>query len=343
VQRAGERRNRLLFVREPARRRRIPALVASALVVSGFSFAGVASAAGGAGSRPADAVADAQREADAASNRYFKALSSYQSLDSTIASIEHQLTVAQARRDKLRREARLRAADVYRNAGTALGDLDADTALDAARRQAMFDSVSAHDLTVFSQLHRASDDLQAQREQLKAQKRDQARQLDGLKAQDRALETKLRAAVTQREADAARQRQQAALVAAQAQAAAKPSAPAATPAGAAAVPKPPPGSGPPPPPVPYTPTPGMNPHHDEPFLVCTRARESGGRYGAVNPGGPFYGAYQFLQGTWDVASAHAGRPELIGVEPSRASAYDQDDVAWSLYQSQGNAPWNGLC
>lgn len=322
-------------------------------MVSGFTFAGVASATGAAGSRPADAVADAQREADAASNRYFKALSSYQSLDSTIASIEHQLTVAQARRDKLRREARLRTADVYRNAGTALGDLDADTALDAARRQAMFDSVSAHDLTVFSQLHRASDDLQAQREQLKAQKRDQARQLDGLKAQDRELETKLRAAVTQREAAAARQRQQAALVAAQAQAAAKPSAPAATPAGAApapaapaAPPKPPSGPGPPPPtmpPVPYTPTPGMNPHHDEPFLVCTRARESGGRYGAVNPRGPFYGAYQFLQGTWDVASAHAGRPELIGVQPSRASAYDQDDVAWSLYQWKGNAPWNGRC
>jgi Transglycosylase-like domain len=333
----------------------IPALVASALVAGGFALVGAGSAAGAAGSRPADAVADAQRQADAASNKYFKELSSYQSLDSSIASIEGQLTVAQARRDKLRHEARLRAADVYRNAGTALGNLDAGTALDAARRKTMFDSVSANDLTVFSQLRRASDDLQARREQLKAQKHDQASRLDSLKAQERKLETTLRAAVTQRQADAARQRQQAALVAAKAQAAAKAIAPPATTAGKAAAPAAPaappkpsaPGpSRPPPPaapPVSYTPTPGMSSHHNDPFLVCTRARESGGRYGAVNPGGPFYGAYQFLQGTWDVASSHAGRPELIGVQPSRASAFDQDEVAWSLYQWRGNGPWNGLC
>ncbi len=179
----------------------IPALVASVLVASGVTFAGAASAAGAAGSRPADAVADAQRKADAASNKYFKELSSYHSLDSSIASIEDQLTVAQARRDKLRHQARLRAAEVYRNAGTALGNLDAGTALDAARRNAMFDSVSANDLTVFSQLRRASDDLQARREQLKAQKQNQASRLDDLKAQERKLETTLRAAVTQRQAD----------------------------------------------------------------------------------------------------------------------------------------------
>lgn len=334
----------------------IPALVASALVAAGFAFVGAGSAAGAAGARPADAVADAQRQADAASNKYFKELSSYQSVDSSIASIERELTIAQARRDKLRHQARLRAAEVYRNAGTALGNLDAGTALDAARRKAMFDSVSANDLTVFSQLHRASDDLQARRDQLKAQKHDQASRLDGLKAQNRQLETKLRAAVTQREADAARQRQQAALAAARIQAAAKTLAPPATtagkgaaPAAPAAPPKPsaPGPSRPPPPPtappVSYTPTPGMSSHHNDPFLVCTRARESGGRYGAVNPGGPFYGAYQFLQGTWDVAASHAGRPELIGVQPSRASAYDQDEVAWSLYQWRGNGPWNGLC
>jgi Transglycosylase-like domain len=333
----------------------IPALVASALVAGGFAFVGVGSAAGTAGSRPADAVADAQRQADAASNKYFKELSSYQSLDSSIASIEAQLTVAQARRDKLRHQARLRAADVYRNAGTALGNLDAGTALDAARRKAMFDSVSANDLTVFSQLRRASDDLQARREQLKAQKHDQASRLDGLKAQKRKLETTLRAAVTQRQAEAARQRQQAALVAAKAQAAAAPTKPTLTPRGlpvAPVVPAGPPkpsAPGPSRPPAPtaprvsYTPTPGMSSHHNDPFLVCTRTRESGGRYSSVNPGGPFYGAYQFLQGTWDVASSHAGRPELIGVQPSRASAYDQDEVAWSLYQWRGNGPWNGLC
>ena len=93
----------------------------------------------------------------------------------------------------------------------------------------------------------------------------------------------------------------------------------------------------------YTPSPGVNPHHDDPFLVCTRERESGGNYGAVNPAGPYLGAYQFLQATWDSTANHAGRTSLIGVPPNTASEYDQDDIAWDLYQWQGTAPWGGNC
>jgi len=67
----------------------------------------------------------------------------------------------------------------------------------------------------------------------------------------------------------------------------------------------------PPAPVPVDPPPppqsGDNPHHNDPFLVCTRARESSGVYTAVNPGG-YYGAYQFSQPTWDVTASHAGMP-----------------------------------
>lgn len=91
------------------------------------------------------------------------------------------------------------------------------------------------------------------------------------------------------------------------------------------------------------PTPGVHPHHDEPFLVCTRARESGGNYAAYNPGGPYLGAYQFLQSTWNSTANHAGRPELVGVRASSASPYDQDDLAWALYQWQGSRPWGGHC
>src|SRR5262249_62028274 len=91
------------------------------------------------------------------------------------------------------------------------------------------------------------------------------------------------------------------------------------------------------------PRPGGNPHHDAAFLVCARERESGGNYGAVNPAGPYLGAYQFLQATWDSAANHAGRTSLIGVPPNTASEYDQDDIAWDLYQWQGAAPWGGLC
>ena len=53
------------------------------------------------------------------------------------------------------------------------------------------------------------------------------------------------------------------------------------------------------------------------------------------------GAYQFLQSTWDSAANHAGRGNLIGVRPDQASAYDQDDLAWALYQWRGKGPWAG--
>jgi hypothetical protein len=90
-------------------------------------------------------------------------------------------------------------------------------------------------------------------------------------------------------------------------------------------------------------TPGTNPHHDDPFLTCVRTRESGGNYGAVNPAGPYLGAYQFLQATWNIAASHGGRSDLVGVPANRATPYDQDDVAWALYQWQGMGPWGGSC
>jgi hypothetical protein len=83
--------------------------------------------------------------------------------------------------------------------------------------------------------------------------------------------------------------------------------------------------------------------HDDPFLACTRGIESGGNYSAVNPAGPYLGAYQFLQSTWNSGANHGGRTDLIGVPPNTASQYDQDDVAWIVYQWQGKGPWGGRC
>ena len=77
--------------------------------------------------------------------------------------------------------------------------------------------------------------------------------------------------------------------------------------------------------------------------MCTRAVESGGNYSIVSSNGLYYGAYQFLPATWNATAAHAGRMDLVGVLPSRASAYDQDEMAWTLYQWQGNGPWGGRC
>jgi hypothetical protein len=86
---------------------------------------------------------------------------------------------------------------------------------------------------------------------------------------------------------------------------------------------------------------GTSSHHDDPFLSCVRERESHGNYRVVNPSGPYYGAYEFLASTWNITARHAGRVDLVGVVPSTAPPFDQDEMAWSLYQWQGSGPWGG--
>ena len=76
--------------------------------------------------------------------------------------------------------------------------------------------------------------------------------------------------------------------------------------------------------------------------MCTRARESNGDYSVVSSAG-YYGAYQFPPTTWNATASHAGRLDLVGVLPSHASPYDQDEMAWALYQWQGDGPWGGRC
>ena len=79
------------------------------------------------------------------------------------------------------------------------------------------------------------------------------------------------------------------------------------------------------------------------FLECTKNRESHGDYGAVSSSGTYRGAYQFHQNTWDNTAESAGRPDLVGTDPAAAAPADQDAMAQSLYESQGNAPWGGRC
>lgn len=93
--------------------------------------------------------------------------------------------------------------------------------------------------------------------------------------------------------------------------------------------------------------------HADPFLVCTRAHESDrsdvngnglhdGGY-ATATGNGYWGAYQFLQSTWDNTARHAGWDGLVGVRASDASVDEQDQMAWHLYEWQGKAPWGYRC
>jgi peptidoglycan hydrolase CwlO-like protein len=294
----------------------------------------------------ANSASDLRAQADALSTKYFDALARVKSLDDDIARSQQTVDEYLARAKAARAAARARALVAYTSSGTQLATLvDGDDTLDTARRAHLIDRVNAHDRDVYEQLHKATRALHKQQRELRATRQAQNDAVDELKAQGAAINAKLAQAEAQEQAQAA-----AAAAAAQA-AAAKAAEPTTTTEAGAPVAAAPSSTttttvaapSTPPPPPDYSGTPGSSPHHDDPFLTCVRARESGGNYGAVNPSGPYLGAYQFLQSTWNVTASHAGRGDLVGVPPNIASPYDQDEMAWALYQWQGKGPWGGSC
>jgi hypothetical protein len=313
----------------------------------------VAAAPGGDPVAEADrAVAEAQGAADAAADSYFEQLARFESLGVEIAATEERLVELDARADELRATVQERAAHAYRRSGDTdveLGFRDEEDAMSSARRTVLLDGLNEQDNDAAAALADVTESLEAKREQLSADRGQQEQVLADLKAEQVALDAMLAEAQARRNEAVAQQ--QAAAAAAAAAATARPPAAgqpgvAARP-GAAPQPQPQPSPSPSPsqpaPPPYYAPAPGQHPQHNHPFLVCTRAIESGGNYQAYNASGPYYGAYQFLRSTWNSTANHAGRYELIGVVPSQASPYDQDDMAWVLYNWQGKRPWGGRC
>lgn len=98
---------------------------------------------------------------------------------------------------------------------------------------------------------------------------------------------------------------------------------------------------PPPPPPPAESAPAVAPAGgpSPAQWAALRHCESSGNYGAYNSSGPYYGAYQFLQGTWDSTARRTGRADLVGVHPHHASPSDQDAMAYALYSRRGSSPW----
>jgi hypothetical protein len=219
--------------------------------------------------------------------------------------------------------------------------LDSTDALDSVRRAELLDRANAQSQQAIDDYETASIDLTKKRQELEARRTAQASVVEELGSQRAALEQQLAGlrAQADREAAAAARAQQAAAAAATKASGSAPKAVAPSGARKPAAATPAPKISATPPPAPS----GTHPHHDDPFLACTRARESRGNYGVVSGSGLYYGAYQFSPTTWNTTANHAGRLELIGVLPSRASAYDQDDMAWTLYQWQGTGPWGGRC
>jgi len=314
-------------------RRSLATLTIVALLGGVFTTAVSATVAGASG----DPTPTLRARVDAIGNRYFAAQAVARVLDAELRTLDQQLARTRRRAKALQPMARATAVQLYQAGSQGFTALfDVTDAMESARRAELIARAGDHTQATLDQYANAADTLKAQRTRIARARAKQARVVADLAKQRADLEQALA------QAQQAYQRRLAAEATARVLAAQNATARSAGTVAAAATASPPV----PPAPVPVSPPvpsqPGTNPHHDDPFLVCTRTRESAGDYGAVNLGG-YYGAYQFSQPTWDVTANHAGTPGLIGVRPDLASPWDQDQLAWVLYQWQGNAPWAGLC
>jgi peptidoglycan hydrolase CwlO-like protein len=283
------------------------------------------------------AVAEAQAQVDDVAGAYFDALQRAQQLDSQIAQLQGRIDETRQRVTELKQITNDRAVAAYKRSGNSLGSvfLDSSGAADTAQRIKLLDLVNAHDDDAVRLLRRSQDDLSREHQDLEAARGQQADAVARLKDQDVEVNAKLVAAQTQRQVALDQQLQ--AQQQAEAEAAAAAAAAAAAPPTTQPAPRP---NNPAPVPANSVPTDGVSPHHNDPYLTCVRRHESSDNYQAYNPGGPAYGAYQFLQSTWNLAANHAGRGDLVGLDPRRASQYDQDEMAWTTYQWQGKRPWS---
>ena len=285
-----------------------------------------------------DRIAHTRAAIDAAAQSWFESQSRAEKLDTEISDLERTVDESQANADRTAVVARARAVEIYMGSGTDFGPVfESSDALDSVRRAELLDRANAESQRAIDEFEIASERLTEQRAELEQRRDDQQEVVDRLAAEQASLEEQLSGLQAQA------QREQA-IAAAQAQrsaASAEKAAPArsATAAPAKKSPAPTRPAAVPPPPAPA----GTHPHHDDPFLVCTRARESRGNYSVVSASGLYHGAYQFAPTTWNATASHEGRLALVGVLPSRASVYDQDDMAWTLYQWQGKVPWGGRC
>ncbi len=299
-----------------------------------------------------ESIARTRAAIDTAANQWFAAQRKVADLDVQIQTLTATMATTQVRVDKLRKVADARAVELYESNTQALGVMS-DTQmggdpLELGRRAALIGQANSEGQAVIDQLEASLADLDARRSALHAARSDQTKTLQLLTHQRRALDTLLaslelgsaHAEARAELAAALRRHQDQALAAAAtrptvvALTSASPAEPTTTSTSTTVAT---------PPPAPATGSGGASAVHDEPFLVCTRARESDGNYGVVSSGGTYYGAYQFAPTTWNVTASHVGRLDLVGVLPSRASESDQDNMAWALYQWQGNAPWGGRC
>jgi cell division protein FtsB len=272
-----------------------------------------------------------REQVDHVAQQWFDAQSKLHQLDTRIAADEQRLADLSRRAHALQREATERAVDMYVGTPTRfVAVFDTSTPIDSARRVELIERANDKSTRTFNALTDLMRHLRADRDTLAKERDEQRDAVDALARSRADLDARLRTARKEAAADARARTELAASRSRRTTVANGGSNVAPSPAPAPIV-------------VAAPPSRGTYPMHNHPFLVCTRNRESRGDYGVVSSSGLYYGAYQFLRTTWDVTAIHGGRSDLVGVTPNRASEYDQDELAWTLYQWQGNSPWGGRC
>jgi cell division protein FtsB len=280
----------------------------------------------------ADSVSELRSSIDHVAEKWFAAQGEVQELDAKIAANEQHIKDLDAHARVLKVEATARAVDMYVGKPTRLVDVFSEgTVIDSARRVELIEQANEKSAQTFESLTDMTNELKSQRDALTEQRDAKRDALESLSQLRSSLDAQLDEA---RQAAAARATRPAAKgtgsdSGADSTAGSSGGGDASEPATIVIAAPPAPA--------------GVHPMHDHPFLVCTRNRESRGDYQVVSSSGLYYGAYQFLRTTWDATANHAGRNDLVGVLPNTASAYDQDDLAWALYQWQGTSPWGGRC
>jgi hypothetical protein len=307
--------------------------------VVALSLAGAPTAA--AAQASSSSVSSLRAAIDSTANQWFAAQARADALDRQIQLLDKTLADEEQRVAGIRALADKRAVQIYEDGTGGLGTMFGDDPLELGRRAALISQANAESQNAIDALSASVADLTARHKKLDQSRDDLTKTLHDLDLRrqtlDAQLETlQLRSATPAQRTVLASQAGRTRVALATVGATATNSDPAvATPAPAVEAAAPvalaaPSNAG------------RVSPHHSDPFLVCTRAHESAGDYGVVSSSG-YYGAYQFAPTTWDVTASHAGRLELVGVLPSLASEFDQDEMAWALYRWQGNSPWGGRC
>ena len=305
--------------------------------VLALAFAGVPAVAAAQGS--STSTSSLRAAIDVTAEQWFAAQARADSLDRRIELLTKTLADEEERVARIQEIADKRAIQIYEDSTQGLGSMFGDDPLELGRRAALVGQANAESQKAIDALSSAVADLTARRDALAGARDDLTQTLDDLESRRQTLDAQLVKLQLQSASPADRT-----LLAAEIERAGIAAAGDVTGSAAPAVPAPasevatiapvalaaPSSSG------------RVSSHHNDPFLVCTRGHESAGDYTVVSSSG-YYGAYQFAPTTWDVVASHAGRLDLVGVLPSVASPYDQDEMAWALYQWQGNEPWGGRC